>query len=269
MSEAHKGKYVSIETRRKISKKLKGRISHNWGRHLSEETKRKMSEAHKGKIFSEESKKKLSEAIKGHIGYFLNKHHSEEAKRKISESHKGEKNPNYGKPSPLRGKKLSIEHKNKLSESLKGKPGFWKGKKLSKETRKKLSESHKGLMIGNKHPNWKGGRMKNAGYILILKPKHPFSDKDGYIREHRIIIEKFIGRYLKPEEQCHHLNKIRNDNHPENLMAFINNIVHKKFHKDPQSVKSSEIIFDGRKLHCKSPNEEDSAEFPQQELPLK
>ena len=53
--------------------------TYSLGKHLSEETKKKLSEARKGKPKSEEHKKKLSEAHKG-------KHHSEESKKKISEA---------------------------------------------------------------------------------------------------------------------------------------------------------------------------------------
>ena len=52
------------------------------GKHLSEETRKKMSEAKKGKHLSEEHKRKLSEAQNG-------KHHSEETRKKMSESKKG------------------------------------------------------------------------------------------------------------------------------------------------------------------------------------
>lgn len=43
------GKHLSEETKRKISEALKGRVSPRKSKKLSEETKRKMSEAHKGR----------------------------------------------------------------------------------------------------------------------------------------------------------------------------------------------------------------------------
>lgn len=73
--------------------------------------------------------------------------HSNETKRKISEAQMGEKNHNYGKPSPLKGKKHTPEHieKNRLAHI--GQPSFWKGKKLPPEMVEKLkrpkSELHK------------------------------------------------------------------------------------------------------------------------------
>ncbi len=67
---------------------------------------------------------------------------------------------------------------------------------------------------------WKGGRIKDKhGYIGVLTPNHPRVPKNGYVYEHRLVMEKMIGRYLLPfpEETVHHKNGIHGDNRPENL----------------------------------------------------
>lgn len=46
---AIKGRIVSEETRKKLSKKLKGKKSWNEGKHHSDQTKQKISNSHKGK----------------------------------------------------------------------------------------------------------------------------------------------------------------------------------------------------------------------------
>lgn len=73
---------------------------------------------------------------------------------------------------------------------------------------------------GEKHWAWKGGRCNKSGYIYISKPEHPFCNGDGDIAEHRLVMEAKIGRYLTKNEIVHHINEIRDDNRPENLMIM-------------------------------------------------
>lgn len=70
-------------------------------------------------------------------------------------------------------------------------------------------------------PNWKGGRRKRGnGYISLYQPLHPRADKAGYVLEHRLVMEQRIRRYLSLSEHVHHINGIKDDNKPENLMLL-------------------------------------------------
>lgn len=94
---------------------------------------------------------------------------------------------------------------------------------------------------GNKHSKWKGGRLKTVlGYILIYAPKHPFRNKvgKGYVLEHRLVMEKKLGRYLTKNEIVHHINGIKDDNRLKNLVLTTFS-EHTKFHKTGQIVKES------------------------------
>jgi|SRR5580765_433438 len=71
---------------------------------------------------------------------------------------------------------------------------------------------------GEKHYKWKGGRIISIyGYVLIYSPNHPFVNKNGYVKEHRLVMEQHLGRYLKPNEIVHHINGNKQDNRIENL----------------------------------------------------
>jgi hypothetical protein len=106
---------------------------------------------------------------------------------------RGENNPQYGKPN------LSL--------------GRYKG------------------LPGMENPNWRGGRtLHGEGYICLHRPEHPHSHHNGYVFEHRLVMEEAIGRYLEPEEIVHHVNGDVADNRLENLMLFKNVGEHTKYH---------------------------------------
>ena len=74
-----------------------------------------------------------------------------------------------------------------------------------------------------KPDGWKKNkRGKDGDHVMIKQSNHPYADKWGFIPEHRFVIEKKIERFLLPEEQVHHINLIKNDNDPENLIIFKN-----------------------------------------------
>lgn len=77
---------------------------------------------------------------------------------------------------------------------------------------------------GCRASNWKGGRrIDHRGYVLIHATAHPSPRRVGglYMFEHRLVMEKVVGRMLEPHEQVHHKNGIRDDNRPENLELWV------------------------------------------------
>ena len=101
---------------------------------------------------------------------------------------------------------------------------------VSEKQRKHLERINN--RFGKDHPSWKGGTRKHGkdGYIRESCRTHPNCDKEGYILQHRLVMEKHIGRVLLKTEVVHHINGDTSDNRIENLMLFSNNGEHRKFH---------------------------------------
>lgn len=119
------------------------------------------------------------------------------------------------------------------SESLKGKAGWNIGKKFPERS-------------GKNHPRFKENKRDSGGYVLILMPEHPFAMINRYVFEHRLVVEKIIGRYLLPTEIVHH-EGTKDDNRPQKLIAFTHKRFHNQFHAD-KKIDDCNIIFDGRKF---------------------
>ena len=72
---------------------------------------------------------------------------------------------------------------------------------------------------GAESHNWKGGTYYHSdGYVYEYAPEHPDAHKGkGYVLQHRLVMERTLGRRLSSAELVHHINEVKDDNHPDNL----------------------------------------------------
>lgn len=92
-----------------------------------------------------------------------------------------------------------------------------------------VSKATKGISRPNasgiNSPRWRGGRsIDKDGYVQLTLPSdHPrraYSHK-GAVKEHILVMEKQLGRFLVKGETVHHKNGVRSDNRSENLELWV------------------------------------------------
>lgn len=74
-------------------------------------------------------------------------------------------------------------------------------------------------------------RIERKGYWYIRLPEHPDSSKQGYIAEHRVIMEKIIGRRLQKHEDVHHIDHNKKNNTVRNL-EVLDAADHRRYHSN-------------------------------------
>ena len=84
---------------------------------------------------------------------------------------------------------------------------------------------------GANHHSWKGGRRKKQGYVIVWSPGHPQADSQGCVLESRMICEKALGKALPDGAIIHHVNGIKDDNCPGNLVVCQDRVYHHLLHQ--------------------------------------
>lgn len=65
-----------------------------------------------------------------------------------------------------------------------------------------------------------GHTVVRSGYVYELCPAHPKANPFGFVPQHRLVVERQLGRYLLSSEQVHHIDMDPLNNSPENLQLL-------------------------------------------------
>ena len=77
-------------------------------------------------------------------------------------------------------------------------------------------------------------------YPEVYFPEHHRAKKNGCVDRHIIEAEKMIGRELKEEEVVHHIDGDRFNYNHDNLLVFVDQTNHARFHKTGRYVETNE-----------------------------
>ena len=121
-----------------------------------------------------------------------------------------------GRPCPEHVKRQLSEHNKAL------------GIKPSAEATRR-GNANRGLREA--HPSWKGGTSMVNGYRCVYRPEHPRRHPNGYVYEHIVVAEAVLGRALRAGEVVHHLDGIKTNNLPANLVVLSSQVEHIRLHR--------------------------------------
>lgn len=78
------------------------------------------------------------------------------------------------------------------------------------------------------------------GYVLVTcpVPGHPRAHGGRYILEHLLVAERALGRPLPRTVRVHHVNEIRTDNTPSNLVICENDAYHELLHVRARTLRA-------------------------------
>lgn len=158
----------------------------------------------------------------------------------VSKNTKGKNNGNYKHGKTIHNEciecQIEIDYRANRCNKCKGKilGKLRKGTKLSKKTKELIGKRSKEKFtksyqqkIRNK---FQGNKKITNGYILVKDYKHPHRNWSNDVLEHRLVMEKTLGRFLTKNECVHHIDMTRNNNSLSNLYLCKNRSENLKIH---------------------------------------
>jgi len=107
---------------------------------------------------------------------------------------------------------------------------------------------------GATHPMWKGGRKRDRGgpdaYIEVLDRSHPRANTSGYVKEHRLVAERALGKPLPKTARVHHVNEVRTENGQDNLVICQDHAYHVLLHGRMRALQATGDVHSRQCVCC-------------------
>lgn len=175
------------------------------------------------------------------------------SKKRVEINEKVSKNLK-GRPSPLKGRPSQRLHKYRIPEETKlylsalakkrindyGSTDCLEMVRLKKMVTR---ERREGTGIKQK------GCVYDSGYKMIMFPQHHRAWKSGYVYEHILVMEELLGINVLPEYSIHHKDQDKLNNDPDNLMCFLTEGDHQRYHYMPAFPERYKLERDARGLY--------------------
>ncbi|MGB7510490.1 MAG: HNH endonuclease, partial [Pelodictyon phaeoclathratiforme] len=116
---------------------------------------------------------------------------------------------------------------------------------------KSATQAKRGAHYGEWNVSYKDGlSAKRERYNCVCPPQNYQGRKkaNGWVFEHRLVMEEMIGRLLLPNEVVHHIDNNGFHNDPSNLMLFPDNKSHLQYHYELLQEARQERLSDLLKL---------------------
>lgn len=97
-------------------------------------------------------------------------------------------------------------------------------------------------------PPWRIRKIISKGdYNYALVPEHPHATKNGYVLEHRVVMENELGRLLLPSEIVHHRKEREKKNNVISNLQVKTGSVHSQEHGFARGYKCVQLRCPGCK----------------------
>lgn len=89
---------------------------------------------------------------------------------------------------------------------------------------------------------------KDGEYTYVKAEWHPFANRRGYVKKHRLVLEKKLGYFLPKGTVVHHINGDKRDDSETNLQVIADQKIHAQNHDTSKRNTNGEFVANDPKF---------------------